>query len=191
MPRLGGWRASAALATEGTYKVSVSLPRLGGWRELTHGPGRPGPYCFSLVAEIGWLASLLERVRRGPQKSVSVSLPRLGGWRASQLCELERQQYPFQSRCRDWVVGESSSWSKTGRSSGLFQSRCRDWVVGEARIPSAKTEGRYVSVSLPRLGGWRVALHSLRNVVLVVSVSLPRLGGWRACVQNLTSTDNP
>ncbi len=36
----------------------------------------------------------------------------------------------FQSRCRDWVVGE---WGRLLRKLlvPLFQSRCRDWVVGE------------------------------------------------------------
>ncbi len=61
---------------------------------------------FSLVAEIGWLARIVERAVYVDFRPVSVSLPRLGGWRA-----FSQDDY-------------------------------------------AKSKG--VSVSLPRLGGWRV-----------------------------------
>ncbi len=36
----------------------------------------------------------------------------------------------FQSRCRDWVVGEPFEASSPPVGA-RFQSRCRDWVVGE------------------------------------------------------------
>ncbi len=62
--------------------------------------------CFSLVAEIGWLAST---VQNQGQSVFS----------------------PFQSRCRDWVVGEQACDQAVDRF--MFQSRCRDWVVGERR----------------------------------------------------------
>ncbi len=62
--------------------------------------------CFSLVAEIGWLAS-----------------------------------YAY------------DRWTLTDLKS--FQSRCRDWVVGETGEPTVPDPDLPVSVSLPRLGGWR------------------------------------
>ncbi len=61
--------------------VSVSLPRLGGWRVLSFG---------AIVGE----------------DEVSVSLPRLGGWRAVVQTDNGLNFAVFQSRCRDWVVGE-------------------------------------------------------------------------------------
>ncbi len=39
--------------------VSVSLPRLGGWRVESYEDSIPEDERFSLVAEIGWLASIL------------------------------------------------------------------------------------------------------------------------------------
>ncbi len=60
----------------------------------------------------------------------------------------------FQSRCRDWVVGEASKTPKR-RQKTVFQSRCRDWVVGEEHATAVKRIPWEVSVSLPRLGGWR------------------------------------
>ncbi len=36
-----------------------------------------------------------------------------------------------------------------------FQSRCRDWVVGEKKLTFVMAAVIVVSVSLPRLGGWR------------------------------------
>ncbi len=39
----------------------------------------------------------------------------------------------FQSRCRDWVVGEGKESAQIIVTS-KFQSRCRDWVVGESPI---------------------------------------------------------
>ena len=85
----------------------------------------------------------------------------------------------FQSRCRDWVVGELGEscpratyprcfslvaeigwlarikigWEKDRETK--FQSRCRDWVVGEMIMESPTKLKLPVSVSLPRLGGWR------------------------------------
>ncbi len=38
--------------------------------------------------------------------------------------------FEFQSRCRDWVVGEKATFVPV-TIRRLFQSRCRDWVVGE------------------------------------------------------------
>ncbi len=37
----------------------------------------------------------------------------------------------FQSRCRDWVVGEIKPGTSIALHLFVFQSRCRDWVVGE------------------------------------------------------------
>ncbi len=69
--------------------------------------GQPLPR-FSLVAEIGWLA-------RGGQVShkqpllASFSLVAEIGWLASPFTEswLDAPK-GFQSRCRDWVVGENA-----------------------------------------------------------------------------------
>ncbi len=64
---------------------------------------------FSLVAEIGWLAS--QRFRSNFQETAM-----------------------FQSRCRDWVVGEEEVLGLVSPLMGAFQSRCRDWVVGECEV---------------------------------------------------------
>ncbi len=61
--------------------VSVSLPRLGGWRVVASALTPRPMVGFSLVAEIGWLARF-----PGPSGIEGAGL--------------------FQSRCRDWVVGE-------------------------------------------------------------------------------------
>ncbi len=85
--------------------VSVSLPRLGGWRVMTWLCLMPSPASFSLVAEIGWLARIgapmATALRRG------FSLVAEIGWLASApvLCHSSALGW-FQSRCRDWVVGE-------------------------------------------------------------------------------------
>ncbi len=42
----------------------------------------------------------------GTRYSVSVSLPRLGGWRDPNTLPVGVELDRFQSRCRDWVVGE-------------------------------------------------------------------------------------
>ncbi len=106
LPRLGGWRAVEADKKDSNgpfqsrcrdwvvgeaerlksafrnYWVSVSLPRLGGWRGL-------------------WVSA------PAGQRRVSVSLPRLGGWRAINFDRARKSDdRQFQSRCRDWVVGE-------------------------------------------------------------------------------------
>ncbi len=109
---------------------------------------------FSLVAEIGWLASNLIPV--ASRISLCFSLVAEIGWLASQYFGRgKRADKPFQSRCRDWVVGENSRDKRSPPSSRFslvaeigwlargdpgrretptarFQSRCRDWVVGEA-----------------------------------------------------------
>ncbi len=89
-----------------TLLVSVSLPRLGGWRVLNIIGFRLTVIGFSLVAEIGWLASLETSCHLGPLIHVSVSLPRLGGWRDKFIGHCYVNHCTFQSRCRDWVVGE-------------------------------------------------------------------------------------
>ncbi len=123
--------ARGATAHPWFCRVSVSLPRLGGWRV----------HCTT-VAEV--------------KARVSVSLPRLGGWRVWPTCSTSVISRTFQSRCRDWVVGEQRSlalprmpchrfslvaeigWlARCSRGWGesrhrQFQSRCRDWVVGES-----------------------------------------------------------
>ena len=115
--------------------VSVSLPRLGGWRVRVIPCARLMQVCFSLVAEIGWLA-------RSGKNSVVLA------------------PYAFQSRCRDWVVGELDVAHITSDYDFcLFQSRCRDWVVGERLWGAIQVVYLEVSVSLPRLGGWRVPIH--------------------------------
>ncbi len=133
LPRLGGWRAGLRwLMGTGNLYVSVSLPRLGGWRDSTLAVTGlcNQTSCFSLVAEIGWLAS---------RHSLAAAC-------------LHKE---FQSRCRDWVVGEPASsnhlpscclvsvslprlggWRVIDqcpniKRATMFQSRCRDWVVGE------------------------------------------------------------
>ncbi len=108
---------------------------------------------FSLVAEIGWLA------------------------RVAWVHQLSRSTV-FQSRCRDWVVGEDAS-PRLRNSIFKFQSRCRDWVVGERQWKRALIGRQHVSVSLPRLGGWRGYGGIHGPLWQKVSVSLPRLGGWR------------
>ncbi len=84
---------------------------------------------FSLVAEIGWLASLTWRM-------LSCALARFSlvaeiGWLAREgIFSGALPFHEFQSRCRDWVVGEATlPNAQTGPL--RFQSRCRDWVVGE------------------------------------------------------------
>ncbi len=60
---------------------------------------------FSLVAEIGWLAS--SRLDDSTIQFKRFSLVAEIGWLASQY--FGRGKYvdkSFQSRCRDWVVGE-------------------------------------------------------------------------------------
>ncbi len=113
---------------------------------------------FSLVAEIGWLARKTLWNNDESIWNVSVSLPRLGGWREGMYTEYFNF-WKFQSRCRDWVVGENLSpnryrspypvsvslprlggWRGSGvvpslSLSSKFQSRCRDWVVGEFQPP--------------------------------------------------------
>ncbi len=130
LPRLGGWRVGRVPSFGASIQfVSVSLPRLGGWRaQLTAISQRPSQ-CFSLVAEIGWLASQPLCRRGATAPPVSVSLPRLGGWRVP-LFGPSALPMAFQSRCRDWVVGELP-WAVNLFNFEAFQSRCRDWVVGE------------------------------------------------------------
>ncbi len=110
--------------------------------------------CFSLVAEIGWLASL--KSYRETDKTLV-----------------------FQSRCRDWVVGENLH-SCRYEGFAQFQSRCRDWVVGELNFH------RLIFSATPRFSlvaeiGWLASFCCCRwNYSFTpVSVSLPRLGGWR------------
>ncbi len=178
-----GWLASQYLsqAPIQTQVVSVSLPRLGGWRalvknvDMVHSTSfslvaeigwlarssevfmSHSASCFSLVAEIGWLASLSRCNYNSLLSIVSVSLPRLGGWRANVTWNDPEDFYRFQSRCRDWVVGKIPDLNKDP-DLVLFQSRCRDWVVGEVIPGLPPVRGFHVSVSLPRLGGWRDVL---------------------------------
>ncbi len=133
--------------------VSVSLPRLGGWRDQSQtSPGLEG-VCFSLVAEIGWLASRRRTSGEPLDGNVSVSLPRLGGWRV--------RIFPG--------CPPSSTVS-------VSLPRLGGW---RAIIPSRSNTFMRVSVSLPRLGGWRVLFMLMFMLMFTVSVSLPRLGGWR------------
>ncbi len=124
---------------------------------------------FSLVAEIGWLARRTLIFSQLLKRVVSVSLPRLGGWRVGFASAMNRD-VAFQSRCRDWVVGEQRmpesrhnvylcfslvaeiGWLASSQEFNFnidgfeFQSRCRDWVVGEvspAMLPSSR--GRFQS----------------------------------------------
>ncbi len=162
LPRLGGWRVLGLDPLGILTNVSVSLPRLGGWRG---GMGRPLPlrrFCFSLVAEIGWLArSPWSRSAAAPP--TRFSLVAEIGWLASRAwVETSRRYSPFQSRCRDWVVGETPTNTPNRGRMFWFQSRCRDWVVGEEIRARLARDKRIVSVSLPRLGGWR-ALPSTFN----------------------------
>ncbi len=226
LPRLGGWRVIAVDGVVLVFDVSVSLPRLGGWRAFQPVPtpngtatfqsrcrdwvvGEPEPGCcdqrlgsFSLVAEIGWLAreinvAQLQQEREFQSrcrdwvvgepcnarlqdllKSLFQSRcrdwvvgepasPKMNdngngfslvaeiGWLARGHCQTKTHYYSsFQSRCRDWVVGEQGIRGERGFS-GAFQSRCRDWVVGEIRHQQPRAPRDVVSVSLPRLGGWR------------------------------------
>ncbi len=84
--RCRDWVVGEALPPQNLFKdsgpVSVSLPRLGGWRD--DGPATVVSLTprFSLVAEIGWLARKV-------------------------LIILDILTAMFQSRCRDWVVGEN------------------------------------------------------------------------------------
>ncbi len=50
---------------------------------------------------------------------VSVSLPRLGGWRGEINPARSQRYLVFQSRCRDWVVGEAdvADWIAEGATS--------------------------------------------------------------------------
>ncbi len=110
---------------------------------------------FSLVAEIGWLAS---------HHNIAINL---------RCCM-------FQSRCRDWVVGECFDLFGSLFSVHKFQSRCRDWVVGELNPPITPSPlAGCVSVSLPRLGGWRELLKHWM-LKLNNSFSLVAEIGWLA-----------
>ena len=84
---------------------------------------------FSLVAEIGWLAS--SSMGRPSEIVSGFSLVAEIGWLASKI------------------------FSGTFETKEEFQSRCRDWVVGEGHLRQSTNGGQLVSVSLPRLGGWR------------------------------------
>ncbi len=132
---------------------------------------------FSLVAEIGWLASI--KALKTAEVHVGFQ-SRCRDWVVGEVATSVRSSSSskFQSRCRDWVVGEPT----LGRGAGAevkFQSRCRDWVVGERQGAALQFWEHQVSVSLPRLGGWRARLQRPRPNRRQVSVSLPRLGGWR------------
>ncbi len=60
---------------------------------------------FSLVAEIGWLARI--EPTGGTTVSPRFSLVAEIGWLAShELGSVDPSSVLFQSRCRDWVVGE-------------------------------------------------------------------------------------
>ncbi len=139
-------------------------------------------FCFSLVAEIGWLASLDLEVQHGIENLVSVSLPRLGGWRVRRISmsAIKPEVSVSLPRLGGWRA------DYRGRLPCLreFQSRCRDWVVGEFLMIEIFDGVIFVSVSLPRLGGWRAGLLLPSEHYFVVSVSLPRLGGWRAAHQD-------
>ena len=74
----------------------------------------------------------------------------------------------------------------SGVENAGFQSRCRDLGVGEQSHFDHRPRGRYVSVSLPRFGGWRAEHRaSHRRPCIQVSVSLPRFGGWRAIASQI------
>ncbi len=91
LPRLGGWRVATKPSCDPQNTVSVSLPRLGGWRALRSNSVGWFMPCFSLVAEIGWLASCLRPGEPRWRGIVSVSLPRLGGWRGGRPWSPERR----------------------------------------------------------------------------------------------------
>ncbi len=78
-----------------------------------------------------------------------------------------------------WLASE-----KTKNFKGLpvmFQSRCRDWVVGETGGEKGAEGARGVSVSLPRLGGWR-ALYFLHHFIELLRFSLVAEIGWLASI---------
>ncbi len=199
-----GWLASQGReGNSDVRKVSVSLPRLGGWRAaLGLWPLSPVE-SFSLVAEIGWLASLLCPcgAPAGPRFQsrcrdwvvgewisisagsclgiVSVSLPRLGGWRVGEVGIIAVINPGFSLVAEiGWLASGSKSTPQCF-ANAPFQSRCRDWVVGENIDGLHPFAALLVSVSLPRLGGWRGAFFCFVPLHCLVSVSLPRLGGWR------------
>ncbi len=129
LPRLGGWRAATPTATA-PPTPRFSLVAEIGWLASGRCLGiAPCPSGFSLVAEIGWLASCSARTTFSA--SPCFSLVAEIGWLASiSASNRTISWHLFQSRCRDWVVGESNNgcpniWPCS------FQSRCRDWVVGE------------------------------------------------------------
>ncbi len=84
-----------------------------------------------------------------------------------------------------------ASWDVVidGEKYEKFQSRCRDWVVGECPFRGHSLPVFVVSVSLPRLGGWRVKTMVFHKMLQNVSVSLPRLGGWREVIADRFKVD--
>ncbi len=64
----------------------------------------------------------------------------------------------FQSRCRDWVVGELKIDS-VYPIKDAFQSRCRDWVVGE--LSSVFRSVANLSFSLVAEIGWLASVNLL------------------------------
>ena len=70
-----------------------------------------GLFSFSLVAEIGWLASLgLPLIRKALIFVVSVSLPRLGGWRADYCLCIVHELARFSLVAEiGWLASSSSS----------------------------------------------------------------------------------
>ncbi len=108
---------------------------------------------FSLVAEIGWLARF-NPPQIGALK-ISFSLVAEIGWLAS-----DDEKEPA------YILYK-------------FQSRCRDWVVGEMAPRFSERPPLRVSVSLPRLGGWREDIGGF-NASHGWSFSLVAEIGWLA-----------
>ena len=121
--------------------------------------------CFSLVAEIGWLAST--------SPSTIAATPGC----FSLVAEIGWLARPNGGRLRS--------------TSPRFQSRCRDWVVGEGDPTPVKVGDKLVSVSLPRLGGWRGYLRPMRHRPQGQSFSLVAEIGWLASSRSLDVAKQP
>ncbi len=130
LPRLGGWRVKDIVQRGTHQRVSVSLPRLGGWRAHFRPWPSPSIRGFSLVAEIGWLARVAKPVFYGTRQCFSLVAEI--GWLARLLTFFLRTR----NKERFSLVAEIG------------------WLASDENgAPHPAHAG--VSVSLPRLGGWR------------------------------------
>ncbi len=92
--------------------------------KVTPSLGESSLNCFSLVAEIGWLASTPNRVYCRRSSRVSVSLPRLGGWRVVEPFRIGEDLFSFS------LVAEIG-WLASGHGHGQHERHGRFSLVAE------------------------------------------------------------